>query len=247
MSNALQNIASALHLRRRRTRSDPGALRRVAARHAFKQELDAVVARHERQTLQDVADLRARYREPVWGKVDTWQLLTRLGECIDPSDRRLGCVSQLTHSLQVVDSMEAEGIDDPDLLAAGLLHDIGKLLLLTGEDPANVVCMIDLIGPHEPGIGLDASNLRWNHDEFGYTRLVGQVPDAVARLVRYHSIDLEACASVFNDADRAWVASSLRPFVHHDQDSKASFATPRSSLADLRDRLGDRVPATLDF
>ena len=38
----------------------------------------------------------------------------------------------------MLEAMARDGIDDPDLLLAVLIHDVGKLLLVVGEDPANV-------------------------------------------------------------------------------------------------------------
>ena len=48
---------------------------------------------------------------------------------------------------------------------AALIHDVGKLLLLTGEDPANVVCTNWPIGEYDDGCGLDQCVFQWNHAE----------------------------------------------------------------------------------
>jgi len=41
--------------------------------------------------------------------------------------------SQLTHTLQVLESMEKAGIIDREFLATSLIHDLGKLASLKGE------------------------------------------------------------------------------------------------------------------
>ena len=78
-----------------------------------------------------------------------------LAQCVDPSNPVLYCVTQVVHTLQVVESMERDGIEDADLLLAGLVHNLGKVLLLTGETPENVVCSNTPIGCYPAGIGLN--------------------------------------------------------------------------------------------
>ncbi len=86
----------------------------------------------------------------------------------------------------MLDAMDRDGIDDPELLLAVLVHDLGKLLLVAGEDPANVVCMNSPIGEPTPGVGLDQCTFQWNHDEFGG----------------------RACATTFPTAWRGWCATT---------------------------------------
>ena len=105
---------------------------------------DGALARLEEQ----VTALRAKYARPVFGLVNTWDLLEQLGGCVDPADPVLYGASQQLHALQVLTAMEADGVKDPVLLAAALIHDVGKLLLLAGEAPENVV------GPTAPIVGV---------------------------------------------------------------------------------------------
>ena len=55
-----------------------------------------------------------------------------------------------------------------EFIVAGLVHDIGKILMLTDEDMANIVCCNTPIGTAwQPGIGFDNIKFQWNHDEYG--------------------------------------------------------------------------------
>jgi hypothetical protein len=175
-----------------------------AAQRSFLNNALAVSQAHEEQTLDSVLDLRRKYETPVLGLVEPWDLLERLAECIDPTDVALGCTSQQVHILQVLESMETAGIDDESLLTAALLHDIGKILLLTGENPENVVCLNAPVGEYQAGVGLDNCVFQWNHDEFAYMRLRDEVPEHVAWLVRYHSISIKDCQPLMDERDRRY-------------------------------------------
>src|ERR1700722_10266027 len=60
----------------------------------------AIERRHNAQDRQLIERLSVDHSKPVFGRVLMWDLLIMLGQCIDPTDRSLGCVSQLTHALQ---------------------------------------------------------------------------------------------------------------------------------------------------
>jgi hypothetical protein len=53
------------------------------------------------------------------------------------------------------------------MIITALIHDLGKLLLLTDEDPAHVVCENSPIGDYPSGVGFNNCVFQWNHDEFG--------------------------------------------------------------------------------
>ncbi len=214
-------------------------------REAFAKAGDEIQRRHRAQTRETVAALRKKYAGPVWGRVETWSVLERLAQCVDPTDTRLYGASQQMHVLQVLAAMESAGVTDRALLAAALLHDIGKVLLLTGEAPEHVVCFNGPIGEHEPGCGLDAAWLQWNHDEFGYSRLKDEVDEPVAWLVRYHSIDPARCAPLFDARDRAYAERYLAPFRHYDLDSKSPCTIPRKRLADYRGLAEALLPSSV--
>ena len=222
---------------------DPEAVERAR----FEEQALAITLEHRAQTRRCVADLRRRYATPLFGRVEPWSLIERLAQCIDPTDTRLGGVSQHVHVRQVLAAMEADGVTDEILLLAALLHDVGKVLLLVGEAPHNVVCFNDPIGEYEPGVGLDQCVFQWNHDEFAYSRLRDHVPDAVSWLIRYHSIRLRPCEPLMDARDRAYTERYLRRFQHYDQESKSQFSLPRARIEQYRELLEKSLPRTLLF
>lgn len=219
----------------------------VAVGDEFMASADDIELRHDQQDRESVERLRVEHSKPVFGRVRMWDLLTMLGQCIDPTDRTLGCVSQLTHALQMADSMHRAGVTDPDLIVAALVHDLGKLLLLTGEDPANVVGRSNPIGWHPARCGLDQCVRQWNHDQIGYLRLKDEVPDHVAWLIRYHSIDLHRCGRFMNDRDLDYATRYLRPFMAHDMDSKSTSHIPVHRLDTYRDLIESYFPQPILF
>ncbi len=203
--------------------------------------------RHRAQTEATVAALRAKYEQPLIGDVRVWDQIQRLALCIDPTDSQLYTTSQLVHVLQVIEGMAHDGIVDEDLLLTALVHDIGKVLLLTDEDPANVVCTNTVIAAPGPGCGLDAATFQWNHDEFAWSRLHEHVPDHVAWLVRYHSIDLEACEPLFDDRDRDYADRYLRTFARYDHGTKSAHLRPSIRIDAYRDLIEDAFPDPIPF
>ncbi len=102
--------------------------------HDFQANAAAIVERAKSQTEADVAALKKKYEEPIIGEVSVERLLELLAQVIDPSNICLYCGSQLTHTLQVLESMEEAGITDREFLAATLIHDLGKLASLEGRE-----------------------------------------------------------------------------------------------------------------
>ena len=205
-----------------------------------------IVARHNAQTPADVQRLSEKYAKPILGEVNTWDLLMMLGACVDPTDGALATASQLVHVLQTLEAMISDGVTDEDLLVVGLVHDIGKVLLLTDEDPANVVCMNRFIAG-EPGGGLDQGTTQWNHDEFAYTRLMDVLPRDLALLVRYHSVMPRDLEPYLASSDRAFAERLHGPFFRYDQESKSAVRRPRLSLEDFRDLIRRRLPSRLEI
>jgi predicted HD phosphohydrolase len=217
------------------------------SRATFSQGVHPIVERHRGQSLEDVQALRKKYAKPVFGKVRVWELIERLGSCVDPTDERLFCASQQMHVLQILDAMERDGTDTPEMVLVALIHDLGKVLLLTGEDPANVVCMNGPIGDQPAGAGLDSSVIQWNHDEFAYQRLRDHIPDHLAWLVRYHSVDPAAVSSLFDEQDLARARDLLVPFAHYDHATKSPFMLPSSPINRYRDVIEEAFPRRIRF
>jgi hypothetical protein len=217
-------------------------LRTAHQQLGFINEAWRIRRRHRLQTLETVAELKRKYEMPVNGHVRVWDLLGRLAQCVDPTDTSLYGMSQQVHVLQVLEAMERDGVDDPDMLLAALVHDVGKLLLLEDEEPENVACMNGPIGQYPRGAGLDRCVLQWNHDEFAYSRLRGIVPDHIAWLIRYHSISVRQCEHLMNECDREWTKRYLLPFQRYDQGSKSAFRVPGKTLAEYRELIESRFP-----
>jgi hypothetical protein len=203
--------------------------------------------RHAAQTLDDVRALEEKYREPVFGEVRVYDLMRMLAECIDPMDVGLGSTSQLTHALQTTEALHDQGFTDPDVTLAALLHDVGKVLLLTGEDPANVCGNNLALGPFEPGAGLDSCAFQWNHDKFAYERLHDHLSDLTGWLVRYHSAELADHQDLLDDRDRAYHDRYFVAFQTADQGSKSPYGIPRTQLSDYRELLEDTFPDPIPF
>ena len=92
-----------LILRRRGVELHRTAPAVVAPDAAFRERSKAIERRHRAQTLFHVDALRARYREPVFGRVRVWDLVERLAQCVDPTDCRLFCTNQQIHVLQILE------------------------------------------------------------------------------------------------------------------------------------------------
>jgi hypothetical protein len=224
-------------------------LRRVRepANAAFIENSLPIFARRNAQTRSEVQALIEKYREPVFGRLHVSDLLARLALCIDEQDADLACVSQLTHALQVVEGMIADGIDDHDFLIAGLVHDLGKVILLVGEDQANVGGLIAPIGDFDEGIGLEQCIFQWNHDEIGYSRLKDHLPDHVSWLIRYHSLHLDVCAPLMDDRDRRYARDYHSLFAHYDSATKSVFRVPKTRIEDYSDLIKEYFPDPIPF
>ncbi len=206
-----------------------------------------ILERHNNQDAELVESLRRKYAKPVLGKVRVWDLIERLGSCVDPTDQRLFCASQQVHVLQILEAMEADGTATPDMVLVALIHDLGKVLLTLGEDPANVVCMTRAVGEGADGVGLEHTMLQWNHDEFAYERLRDHVSDDLAWLIRYHSIEVGAVSNVMDACDLDRTERLLLPFAHYDHATKSPFHLPSVSLAPYRDVIEEAFPRRIRF
>ena len=213
----------------------------------YAERAQAIDARHQQQTPDDVARLRDKYAAPVFGMVSPWSLVEMLGRCIDPTDQALYGASQQLHVMQVIDAMEREGSASDEMVLVALLHDLGKVLLLTGEAPENVVCMNLPVAAGAAGSGLDACTFQWNHDEWAWSRLKDHLPDDLGWLIRYHSIIPGSCAKYMDDRDLMRTRTLLKPFVRYDQGTKSPFNVPLQPLERYRPVVERALPSRMMF
>lgn len=141
----------------------------------------------------------------------------------------LRTTNQFVHVLQVYEGMVLDGIRDERLLFLALIHDLGKLLSLFGEDDANVDGLNErVLTPGTPGGGMESVVTTWNHDEFGYQKLAPYLPRDLAWVVRWHSFsplvsgDAEAWLT---DEERAWLPT-LRTLFEYDHKTKSYWRVP---------------------
>ena len=198
-------VAHAIH-----THADGTRLRTPA----FVRHTNTIYQAHNLQTEYERRMLELRYRAPLLGRVDAWDLLRLLHFTIDHTDRFLMYTSQLIHCLQVFAGVQREvrvregprgrrgggrgrggrGVAGftkayrSDMLVSALVHDLGKTLTLFGESDTNVDCMNRIVAYH--GNGLDALEAHWNHDEFAFARLRGdaRLSRRVKDVLRFHSL-----------------------------------------------------------
>ena len=214
----------------------------------YERRADKICKMHWSQSRDKALALRAKYETPVFGDIRVWELIEMLGQVIDSGDRTLYATSQLTHVLQILGHMRRDGITDPDLILASLIHDVGKVAVLAGEAPENVFG-----GHHRPiepstaGIGLDNCLLQWDHGELAYTRFKDLVPDHVAWLIRYHMIVEKDCRPFMDDRDCLYTERYLRTFQRYDCDSKSPFYIPTVKLGEYRELIENVFPKSILF
>lgn len=209
----------------------------------FDQKAKDIKAKHWSQSAEEVASLCAKYEKPIFGEVEPFWMIEQLALCVDMTDRELYGVSQYIHTLQVLESMEISGITDEEFLLAGLMHDAGKILLLTDEKPENIVCDNGVI---TEAVGWANCVTHWNHDEFMYCKLKDHVPEHVAWIIRYHSMKSSKEAEACMDAtDRKWAEKYLVPFKEHDKLTKSIHNIPKLDMDKYRRLVEKHLPKKL--
>jgi hypothetical protein len=206
-----------------------------------------VYDKHYAQTPDSALALRNKWKsEEIFGKIHLMNLIKMLHFTVDHSDGGLWYTSQLIHSLQVYEGVrkDKEAIISKygdeyyvDLLLAGLLHDMGKMLTLLGEEDANADCMNVLLCKPAPGVGFDSEDMvqTFNHDEYGYQKLLPYLSKRkrVLAAMRFHSLreaegsihkvlgeDLDSRPRHFSEAVSEDVVAFVKHFRHYDQHTK---------------------------
>ncbi len=214
---------------------------------SFSRDAERIIERHNRQTAAAVAALKAKYEDAVFGRRRVWEVVEKLAFCIDPTDMRLYCGSQFLHLQQILAAMERNGVEDPDMLVTAIIHDLGKVLLLTREVPENVVCGTLRIGDFPEGIGLDNVVYQFGHGEFIYSRVKDHVPPHVAWTVRYHNVDLDDAAPYMNARERGYATKYLALFQQFDGGFVSPYFRPQVDLTKYRDLIDKYFPGPILF
>jgi hypothetical protein len=219
--------------------SEPGS---TSGRREFAEQAEKIRGAHANQTRATVRLLKSKYEDALFGKVRVWEMIEKLGLCIDPSDDTLLLTSQYVHVQQVLEGMERDGVTDRDMLLIALLHDLGKVMLLTAEVPEHVVGYNELFGDYPAGVGLDQVVYQFGHDELIYSRLKDHVPAHIAWTIRHHGASLRMAEPFLNDQDRLYRDRYLAKFQIYDQDLKSSGHLPRVEMAKYRALIEDTFP-----
>ena len=233
----------------------------------FERRARRIITRHETQNYSTVRRMRSTWHNrTLLGNVSLWRLIQQLAHTVDYTDVMLRTTNQLTHVMQVYEGMLLDGIGrlgpasanwdfERKLLFLALVHDVGKLLSLFGEDDANVDGMNTRVlhggrSGHERGLGMDAGVVsQWNHDEFGYQKLMPHVPADVAWVVRWHScvpLISGKLHHVLTPQEKSWLPLLLMLF-EYDHKTKSWNRLPEVEQAGARRIVEGFVPGKMDF
>ncbi|KAG6907614.1 hypothetical protein DXG01_008191 [Tephrocybe rancida] len=87
---------------------------------------------HEKQTMQFNIQARVNFKKRTRARMGIWEAMEMLNTLIDESDPDTS-LSQIEHLLQTAEAIRRDG--KPEWMQiAGLVHDLGKLLLLFGSE-----------------------------------------------------------------------------------------------------------------
>jgi hypothetical protein len=186
-------------------------------------------------------------RDQSGSREQVWTLIEKMSQCIDLTDPTLYCTSQLVHIQQILTEMDAKGVDDPDMHLIALLHDLGKVTYLNGEQPENVFGQASRIGEYEHEVGLDKVLFQFSHAEIIYLRVKDLVPDHVAWSLRYHNINLKDAAPYMNDRDRRHASNYLSTFRQFDRSTKSLYRVPKIDMSRYRKLIEQTFPGPIYF
>jgi inositol oxygenase len=169
---------------------------------------------HARQTLAFVLEKKKHYLAKTQRVMGIWEAMEFLNTLVDDSDPDTE-LSQIEHLMQTSEAIRRDGHPRWFVLT-GLIHDLGKVLCLSGEPQwavvgdtfpvgcrysdrivfseffadnpdASVALYQTPCGIYENGCGLDAVHLSWGHDEYLYHVVKDYLPEEGLAMIRYHS------------------------------------------------------------
>lgn len=169
---------------------------------------------HTHQTLSFVLKQKKKYYPLDKKRMSIWDAMKVLDDIIDESDPDMQN-AQTIHAFQTAERLRKDG-HPRWLILTGLIHDLGKMLILFGEpqwavvgDTFPVGCayfkkiifadyftnnpdihnrkLQTQYGIYQPNCGLDNVNMSWGHDEYLYQVVKRYLPDEASYIIRYHS------------------------------------------------------------
>jgi inositol oxygenase len=169
---------------------------------------------HAGQTREFVLGKKREYCSLTRRKMGIWEALDYLNTLVDDSDPDTD-LSQIEHNLQTAEAIRKDG-HPRWMIAAGLIHDLGKILCLYGEpqwavvgDTFPVGCAWSgkivfpeffgdnpdsrvpeyqtRTGVYREGCGLTNVDLSWGHDEYLYHVVKNYLPEEALYMIRFHS------------------------------------------------------------
>jgi inositol oxygenase len=175
---------------------------------------DFYLQNHTYQTLDFVLEKKKQYLTKNRRQMGIWEAIDYLNQFVDLSDPDLN-LPQNQHLFQTAEAMRKDGQPDWFILA-GLIHDLGKILFLFGEEQWAVVgdtfpvgCQFSQhnvfpeffihnpdihnpqlsskLGIYQEHCGLDNVHISWGHDEYLYQVVKDYLPDEALYPIRYHS------------------------------------------------------------
>ena len=212
----------------------------------FKERAFAIMRRARLQTREDGIALKKKYEQPIFGEIAVERLLELQAQIIDPTNTLMFTGSQLTHTLQVLESMERDGINDREFLAITLIHDLGKVAVLQGEKWENLEGGGKVpIGENTPGSGFENCNFIWDHSDVVHARFRPYVSEDMAWILRWHSIQKE-CGPLMDAHDRALFEKYYKPFMRHDR-TYIFHHLPKKRLSDYLPLVREFFPEKVVF
>jgi len=169
---------------------------------------------HQYQTHEYVLAKEKEYLSLKRGKKSIWEAAEYLNTLVDDSDPDTD-LTQIEHLLQTSEAIRSDG-HPRWMVAAGFVHDLGKVLCLYGEPQWGVVgdtfptgcAFSDAIvfpeyfqanpdranpkyqtrfGIYEPNCGLDNVHMSFGHDGYIYEVMKHCLPMEALYMLRYHS------------------------------------------------------------
>jgi inositol oxygenase len=169
---------------------------------------------HQYQTYEFVQEKRKNFLAFNKKEMTVWDAFDFLNQLVDDSDPDTD-LDQLQHLLQTSEAIRRDG--HPDwMVLTGLMHDMGKVLCLFGEQQWAVVgdtfpvgCAYSdkivypeffklnpdntnekyntRLGVYTENCGLRKVDMSWGHDEYVYHMLKDYLPEPGLYMLRYHS------------------------------------------------------------